>query len=208
MITEVSRMYQRERENIDSSFGPIYTQSVRLGEKIATTATMPRITSSQQHRSNAEASSPYEYFKRNVAIPFLDHIIIRINQQFSQSSRFATSLLGLVLNVLCTKEISFENALRKYEGDLPTPELFDLELKRWKNRYMSMPPQLRPASPAAAIKDCDWDTFPNISVLLQIACTLPVTSCECERSGSVLRRLNNYMRAKSPVKPCTPSHPL
>ena len=37
--------------------------------------------------------------------------------------------------------------------------------------------------------------FPNIGVLLKIACTLPVTSCECERSASALRRLINYMRA-------------
>ena len=37
--------------------------------------------------------------------------------------------------------------------------------------------------------------FPNIKVFLQIACTLPVTSCECERNASALRRLNSYMRA-------------
>ena len=37
--------------------------------------------------------------------------------------------------------------------------------------------------------------YPNIRVLLQVACTLPVTSCECERSASALRRLHNYMRA-------------
>ena len=44
-------------------------------------------------------------------------------------------------------------------------------------------------------KDCDRDCFPNVYILLQIACTIPVTSCECERSASALRRLNNYMRA-------------
>ena len=60
--------------------------------------------------------------------------------------------------------------------------------------HANMPPQLRPASPAAAIKDCDSDSFPNISILLQLACTLPVTSCECERSASVLRQLNNHAR--------------
>lgn len=32
-------------------------------------------------------------------------------------------------------------------------------------------------------------------MLLKIACTLPVTSCECERSASVIRRLNTFMRA-------------
>ena len=31
--------------------------------------------------------------------------------------------------------------------------------------------------------------------LLQIACTLPVTSSDCERNASTLRRLRNFMRA-------------
>ena len=34
----------------------------------------------------------------------------------------------------------------------------------------------------------------KLSVLLKIAGTVAVTSCECERSGSVLKRLNTYLR--------------
>lgn len=49
--------------------------------------------------------------------------------------------------------------------------------------------------PSIGNQGCDPTIFPNISVLLQIACTLPVTSCECERSASALRRLNKYMQA-------------
>lgn len=37
--------------------------------------------------------------------------------------------------------------------------------------------------------------YPNIFKLLKIACTLQVTSCECERSASTLRRLNTCMRS-------------
>ena len=37
--------------------------------------------------------------------------------------------------------------------------------------------------------------YQNIFVILKLIAALPVTSCECERSASVLRRLNNYMRA-------------
>lgn len=195
MITEVTSMYQTERADVDSSFAPIYAQSVRMAEKIGTAVGMPRITIRQQHRSNTEASSPQEYYQRNIVIPFLDHIIMCLNQQFSPSAVIATSLLGLVPNVVCSKEVSLEEAVKKYEADLPSPELFPMELKRWKNRYLKISQNLRPTSPATAIKDCDQSTFPNISVLLKIACTIPVTSCECERSASVLRRLNNYMRA-------------
>ncbi|KAL5491519.1 hypothetical protein EMCRGX_G016820 [Ephydatia muelleri] len=58
-----------------------------------------------------------------------------------------------------------------------------------------MPEDKRPASVATAIKECDPMYFPNLRTFLQIACTLPVTSCECEPSASTLRRLHNYMRA-------------
>ena len=164
-----------------------------MAERVGTTIKMPHITSRQQHRSSAEASSPC--VQRNVAIPFLDHVIMCINEQFSPSAIVATSLLGLVPSILCSKKVNLEAAIKKYEADLPSPELFQMELKRWKNRYLPMPPSKRPASPATAIKDCDQAMFSNISVLLQIACTIPVTSCECERSASVLRQLNSYMRA-------------
>ena len=36
--------------------------------------------------------------------------------------------------------------------------------------------------------------FPNICQLLRIVSTLTVTSCECERIISVLRRLKTYLR--------------
>ena len=47
---------------------------------------------------------------------------------------------------------------------------------------------------AASLKACGSDDFSNLYTLLEIATTLPVISCECERSISTVRRLNNYMR--------------
>ena len=37
--------------------------------------------------------------------------------------------------------------------------------------------------------------FENIKVALRILGTIPVTSCECERSFSALRRLKDYTRS-------------
>ena len=39
------------------------------------------------------------------------------------------------------------------------------------------------------------DTFPNINVLLKIACTLPVTICENERANSQIKLLKTYLRS-------------
>ena len=50
-------------------------------------------------------------------------------------------------------------------------------------------------SPSKAMREADRDFPPNIYQLLLIACTLPVTSVECERSISRLRYLKNYLRS-------------
>ena len=69
------------------------------------------------------------------------------------------------------------------------------EVHRWTHKYKSREEKDLPSSCAQAIKECEQDTFPNIYTLLQIACTIPVTSCECERSASALRRLKTFMRS-------------
>lgn len=108
----------------------------------------------------------------------------------------AINLLGLVPSVLCENTtVDVMDASELYKTLLPSPELLPTEIIRYKVRYMKMQPDNRPATCAAAMKDIDPADFPNIATLLQIACTLPVSSCECERSASVLRRLHSWMRA-------------
>ena len=160
------------------------------------TTGMPDITSKQQRHSSTKVSSSCEYFQRNVVISFLDHVIMCISDQFSSSAIIATSLVCLVPSILCSNELNLEAAIKKYEADFPSPELFQMELKIWKNRCLLMPPNERPAfNPATTLKDCDQAMFANISVLLQIASTILMMSCECEISASVLQRLNKYMQA-------------
>ena len=73
---------------------------------------------------------------------------------------------------------------------MPSPELFDKEVLRWEMKWASVPEVDRPQSCASAIKSCCKISFPNVYTLFKIVCTVPVTSCECERSASVIRRLN------------------
>ena len=85
-------------------------------------------------------------------------------------------------------------AVELYHDDLPSPELFDQEFNRWRDIYAHKGVDQRPKTCASALKGCDSNLYPNLSVLLRIAST-PVTSCKCERNASVVRRLHNFMRA-------------
>ena len=195
MISEIISVYKTERLNVSSNFQAIFTQSMRMAEEVGIQPEMPRVAKRQEHRSNPEFSSVKDYYQKVIAIPLLDHILVSLEDRFSAGAIIASSLLGIVPSVCCEREVNLDRAIDMYTQDLPSPELFPPEFRRWKDRYSKIPAELRPSSPAEAIKDCDADFFPNINIMLRIICTIPVTTCECERSASALRRLNNYVRA-------------
>ena len=80
-----------------------------------------------------------------------------------------------------------------YKGDLPEPRYIANEIRTWETKWKLTQGTL-PSSLAAVLPLIDKITFPNIYTALQIAATIPVTSCSCERSISVLRRLKTYLR--------------
>lgn len=183
---------------VDEEFhSVIYSQALRMAEKVGTQPVKPRVTGRQPHRSNVITETICEHYTKNVAIPFLDHINQDLESQFSGLAKKAASLLGLVPTIICGDPamVDIDGAVELYNGDLPSPEILPQELKRWKARYDQMQEEDRPSSPVAAMKDCNEMYFPNIYTLLKIACTIPVTSCECERSASTIRRLHSYLRA-------------
>lgn len=83
--------------------------------------------------------------------------------------------------------------LTTFRDDMPSPEVFPTELKRWKCFCAGL--EEKPETLQATIKICDKDLYPNIFKILKICCTWPVTTCECERSFSSIRRLNSYLRS-------------
>ena len=88
-----------------------------------------------------------------------------------------------------------EAALEFYENDLPSPHVVDVELLRWKRKWCSTEDADLPTSAVQTLAACDREFFHNIHTLIRILCTLPITSAECERSFSTLRRLKTYLRS-------------
>ena len=83
--------------------------------------------------------------------------------------------------------------LLQWKKDIPFPASLQNEFRRWQLLWCTKNDV--PDTFLHALACCNVDSFPNIYQLLVIACTLPVTSAEAERSFSLLRRLKNYMRS-------------
>ena len=95
-----------------------------------------------------------------------------------------------------TKEIRLQSLLF-WERDLPFPNSLLGEVRRWQSlwRAKSEEGANLPHNLLLSFRFCDANAFPNIYRLLLIACTLPITSAEAERSFSLMRRLKTYARS-------------
>lgn len=60
--------------NVSGEIHIIYQQSERMATAVGEIPSKPRSCARQKHRSNAEAESVEDWYRINVAVPFLDHI--------------------------------------------------------------------------------------------------------------------------------------
>ena len=111
----------------------------------------------------------------------------------------AAKLLILAPSVSCSEKfkgnVYISPILEEYEEDLINRDVADQELLLWQRKWLAVASKDRPDTLAKAITKYDEERFPNLFVLLKIACTFPITSAECERSFSAMHRLRTWLGA-------------
>ena len=108
----------------------------------------------------------------------------------------ALKLMSLVPSVLCSvASVNYDDLVKFYEEDLPNSALVATEILRWKAKWEGQSAEDQPSSLKKAIEKCDKESYPNLHTLLQLGCTLPVTSCENERANSTLKNLKTFLRS-------------
>ena len=73
-------------------------------------------------------------------------------------------------------------------------DLVKEEIHQWKIEWQDVAEKDRPNTAASALKACDKRLFSDVKRLFRILCTLLLTSAECERTFSCMRRLKSYLR--------------
>ncbi len=200
-IESIKTTVKGARSRVDSFHSSMYQQVLTICQSVDVVETAPRQAIRQQHRQNIPASNVSEYYKRSVTIPILDQLINELDTRFDTRSlknliEFVKLLPSEVVNA--TSQLvpgDFSNLLQLYGRDLPCTMSFDSELDLWQNKWTGNELSQELNSPANVLKYTDYDYFPNIHTLIVILVTLPVTSCECERSISMLKLIKTPLRS-------------
>ena len=103
-ISSIVTFYRSLRQNIDNSFY-VFEHAKRMVIAVNVEPSKPRSCSRQRNRPNVVACTVEEWYKINVAIPFIDHVISDLESRFSSHAKTASLLLCLVPSLIVKKKL-------------------------------------------------------------------------------------------------------
>ena len=184
------------RSDSERVFKRIYAETTKLGKDLHGDdfeLKQPRICGWQTHWNNLQADTPEQYYRITFFNEFLSHTIAELDERFINHPPPIIGLLHLLPWQCCSSDSEPENPLLEelvnaakfYEDDLPQSVMLPTEYRLWIRKWRQHGPEA-PKKLVDALYSCDITAFPNIRVLLKLALTVPITSCESERSFSQL----------------------
>ncbi|XP_052792424.1 52 kDa repressor of the inhibitor of the protein kinase-like [Mya arenaria] len=190
----VITMMENER-NDDMLWDHLYDKAVSLADDIGVEATVPRCHGRQANRPNAPAQTPSQFWRVNMYLPFVDHLIVELtNRLLNPHGRFTAQYL------LPTKAAGLTPARTAeiyavYQPDLPgcDQETFVRECNRWTAKWTttSLAPYLCLESSLGVATEA---SYPNIRICMMILLCMPVSTATAERSFSTMKRVKTYLR--------------
>ena len=133
-------------------------------------------------------TTPEEYYRRTIFIPFMDSLIQQLNERFSGKTKSAMS--GIEIENFPESEI-FEY----YQSDLPGESSFSQEIQLWKQNWVNK--KNIPTTLSETLKHMKnmKEIFLNITLVLSILLTTAGTSTSVERANSALRHVKTDFRS-------------
>lgn len=125
-----------DRENVDEAFGGLYNKVLERAAQLDITESKPRVPRRSQYRANANNDcSPKEYFKVNLFIPMLDHVLADMGTRFGihqQKSMMLSSLIPAFVTNVTFEDL--QPAIDKYDIFLSDETTLRAEFRLWQTR--------------------------------------------------------------------------
>ena len=177
-------------ENFSGIFGEVCSLAEKLGLELS--LNLPR-------RRSVPADNIKEHFRRSVYIPYLDSLIQSLTTRFSSENEGHYDLLSL--HPLQLKNLG-DNQFRAVVESISHTHDFDnfrAEATLWREMWChdsDAPVAKSDLSKISMIELVKYASLlPAVSQAIQVAATIPATSCSAERSFSTLRRVKTWLRS-------------
>ena len=184
------------QRNDDTLWDDLYDKAVAMATTVDVEPSRPRVIVRQQNRQNVPAATISEYWKRNMWLPFMDHMSVELSESLlnGQDRLAARYLLPVHIAQLTADKVQALYETFVLDLQCQSLEEFEAEIRRWKARC-----QLNIDAPLSTIADTLLDTsadlYPNVCTCLHILLSMPVSTATAERSFSAMRRLKTYLRS-------------
>lgn len=123
---------------MEGEFHIWFQDGVRIADEIWADITVPRLVARQAHRPNAipahSTLGPEEYYRINVAIPFIDQLEAELTSRFNVENRVGCQIFRLVpASIINDNDVQrLATELLFWEVDIPTPSSLLSEIKQWQ----------------------------------------------------------------------------
>ncbi|XP_065665529.1 52 kDa repressor of the inhibitor of the protein kinase-like [Hydra vulgaris] len=189
------------RNIVDEHHQICYEQALKIASKINVTEEKPRTSFISKNRANTPFESVSHYFKLVITIPLLDNLSTELNTRFKDTTLKcykALVPLKMIAEVQCSSDTNWKDHVISFSDfyitDLPNPLALLGELKQWEVYWVNFKNEFS-SNIIETLKAINFPGFENIKICLKLLATSRLTSCECERTFSSLRRLKDYKRS-------------
>ncbi|XP_052799150.1 uncharacterized protein LOC128230746 [Mya arenaria] len=190
----VKTMINQER-NDQAVWDALFESAIYIAQHNDIEPSFPRVEQRQCHRSNKEADDPSSYWRKNMFLPFIDHLYTELDERLinAEPRYSAQYLLPKRLNQL--SEALVDSVFDSYSRDLQlTKMMFHREVQRWRTRWVIVDDAQKPSDLSDTIRTAHQDLYPGIHKVLCVLVSMPVSTATAERSFSVMRRVKTYLR--------------
>lgn len=197
-INKILSLLNEHRTKVDDDIEDLLDTAGKFAEKFDVELSMPRTTGRQTHRSNQPSTSPSDYWKKSLLIPYIDSLITNLRDRFTEENHPAFSLLSLhPANMLKMTDDEMRTNVNNV-GKFYEIENIENELYLWRMTWLEINlsnDQLGDLELSKVLEETKT-FFPLLKKALLIALALPCTTCTIERSFSTLRRVKTWLRTK------------
>ena len=82
---------------------------------------MPWITTHKQHQENAESETPFNYYRKNMCVPFLYQLINGFDVRFDKYRKTVLMMQALIPSVIAERDVITDGIVEICRDDLPVP---------------------------------------------------------------------------------------